>query len=264
VIFRHYNELERTSDTAVFFGCGPSINDITQDDWKVLKKYDVWAVNFFLYHDFIIPDFYYRGCGKHGTPDENYKKFKNLWNKKKKTSYKNTKFIIPERSRNCVSTITDDEVYLIRLYYSWKKSWFRRQKKSSNPVNYEYDVHKIALEEFEIMDDAIYFYGRASTCFLLVLMYQMGYEEIIIYGNDLNTKTYFWSDRPREQIHWQWAKQSKPGERGSKEGNHPNIISVTTFVPWFNENYMNNRMFVGSKKTLLHPKVPYKSIEELR
>jgi len=43
---RHHNELKRTSDTALFFGCGPSINDITKDDWEVLKKYDVWAVNF--------------------------------------------------------------------------------------------------------------------------------------------------------------------------------------------------------------------------
>lgn len=253
-----YQELERNSDTALFFGCGPSINDITEDDYEVLKQYDKWAVNFFLLHDFIIPDYYFRSLRKR---DKNFPLFRKLWNEKEE--YKDVAFLT-DTSKLTVYEINANKKYLLKFYRSWKKAWIRRQRAHPDPVKHEYDVHKIALDNFEIMDDMIYFYGRASTCALLVLMYQMGYKEIVIYGNDLNTKTYFWSDRPKNEIHWEWAKQGKSGKDGMKKGNHPNIISMTTFVPWFSENYMNNRIFIGSKRTLLYDDVPYKSIEELR
>jgi hypothetical protein len=262
VIERHHNELERKSDTAIFFGCGPSINDITEDDWGVLKKYDSWAINFFLYHDFIVPDFYYRGCGK---TDKFFDKFKDHWNNKREGPYKDTKFITKADHKGKISRMNIDEVYIVRLHHSWKQALRSVGERALGSIgNYEQLLHKHALANFRILDNSIYFYGRATLCFILVLMYQMGYKEIIIYGNDLNSKLYFWSDRDRKDIHWQWAKQTLKCKARKKSGPHPNIISVTTFIPWFNEKYMNNRIFVGSKKTLLFPDMPYKSIEELK
>jgi hypothetical protein len=263
MIFRHHNELERKSDTAIFFGCGPSINDITEDDWEVLKKYDSWAVNFFLYHTFIVPDFYYRGCGK---SDEFFEKFKDHWNDKREGPYENTKFITRSDHRNKIKKMNLNEVYIVYLYSSWKpaKRLVNRLRGQYNFDEFEMAVLEKALEMFKIMKDEVYFYGRATLCFLLVLMYQMGYKEIILYGNDLNSKRYFWSDRDRKEIHWEWCKQTKSCKASKKKGRHPNNPSILTFVPWFNKKYMNNRIFVGSKKTLLFPDVPYKSIEELK
>jgi len=259
---RHHNELKKMSDTALFFGCGPSINDITKDDWEVLKKYDVWAVNFFLYHDFIVPDFYYRGCGK---TDEFFDKFRGHWNKKKKGPYKDTKFITKPDHWGKIKKLDLDEVYIAHLRHSWKRSYKQALNKGLRKGELEKKTHEIALKNFRIMPNKLYFYGRATLCFLLVLMYQMGYKEIVLYGNDLNSKMYFWSDRPKNEIHWRWVKQTKMLSRErEREGPHPNIISVKTFVPWFNKNYMNNRIFVGNKKTLLFPGTPYKSIEELK
>jgi hypothetical protein len=266
VIVKHHNDLERKSDTAVFFGCGPSINDITRDDWKVLKKYDAWAINFFLYHDFIVPDFYYRGCGKHKNDDEFFHVFRDHWIEKREGPYENTKFLTNVSSMKRAARLNTDEVFLIHLYRSWRPALrlVNHLRGQYNFDEFEMVVLEKSLEMFKIMKDKVYFYGRATLCFLLVLMYQMGYKEIIIYGNDLNSKRYFWSDRDRKEIHWEWCKQTKLGKANKEEGHHPNNPSILTFVPWFNENYMNNRIFVGSKKTLLYDDVPYKSIEELK
>jgi hypothetical protein len=266
VILRHHNELERMSDTALFFGCGPSINDITVNDWNILKQYDTWAVNFFIYHDFIIPNFYYRSCGKYGSQDEFFHKFREIWNEKRKGSYENTKFITNLNSKKCISNLDADEVYLVASYESWKSALRIMNPKRGRYSFSEFEekVHQVMLSDFKIMKDKVYFYGRASLCLLLVLMYQMGYKEIILYGNDLKSKDYFWSDRPKSTIHWQWAKQTKSSKASKKAGPHPNIISIKTFVPWFNENYMNNRIFVGSRRTLLYDDVPYKAIEEFK
>jgi hypothetical protein len=266
MIFRHHNKLERKSDTAIFFGCGPSINDITEDDYEVMKQYDKWAVNFFIYHDFIIPDFYYRGCGKSGKKDEFFHVFEDIWNKKKKGPYENTKFLADLRSKECISTLNTDEVFLIHLYRSWRSALklVKHLRGQRSFDEFEMLILEKALEMFKIMKNKVHFYGRATLCFLLVLMYQMGYKEIILYGNDLDSKMYFWSDRDREEVHWQWTNQTKTTKAGKKEGHHPNNPSILIFVPWFNENYMNNRIFVGSKKTLLYDDVPYKSIEELK
>lgn len=234
-----YWKLKRNSDTALFFGCGPSINDITEDDYEILKQYDKWAINFFLLHDFIIPDYYFRSLRK---KDINFPLFQKLWNEREE--YRNVKFLT-DCTLFRIYKVEANERYLLKFHRSWKQ--FRG------------DYEK-QLADFKILKDSIYFYGRSSLCALLTLMYQIGYKEIIIYGNDLTSKDYFWSHDKSKEVHWRWVKQSK-GEK--RKGDHPNIESVTTFVPFFSQSYMNGRIFVGNKKTPLYPSVPYKSIEEL-
>ncbi len=235
-----YWKLKRYSDTALFFGCGPSINDITEDDYEILKQYDKWAINFFLLHDFIIPDYYFRSLRK---KDVNFPLFRRLWNEREE--YRNVKFLT-DCTLSRVHEIETNERYFLKFHRSWKQFQGDYQRQ---------------LEDFRILKDAIYFYGRSSLCALLTLMYQIGYKEIIIYGNDLTSKDYFWSNDKTKKVHWRWVKQSK-GEK--RKGDHPNIESVTTFVPFFSREYMNNRIFAGSKQTPLYPGVPYKSIEELK
>ena len=49
----------KNSDTAVFLGSGQSINNISMQEWVVINKNcDLWTVNNWVYHPFVVPDFY--------------------------------------------------------------------------------------------------------------------------------------------------------------------------------------------------------------
>ena len=34
---------KKNSDYAIFLGCGPSISDITEDQWKKIQSMDIWT-----------------------------------------------------------------------------------------------------------------------------------------------------------------------------------------------------------------------------
>ena len=49
----------KSSTTAVFLGSGRSINFIAPEGWEKIKGCDIWTVNNWIYHPFIVPDFYH-------------------------------------------------------------------------------------------------------------------------------------------------------------------------------------------------------------
>ena len=251
---RSYRELLtgcRKSDTAIFFGCGPSINDLTKEDWEILKRFDTWAVNFFLYHDFIVPRFLFRGFRKY---DRAFRRFVDLLDEKRK-AYKDTIFLTRPFNHAGVEKLGLHEIFVVDLVSGFSK---RRAKRITHG-----EMYRESLKGFRIMEDKIYFFGKASLCPLLVLMYQMGYEEIVLYGNDLVDRAYFWSDRSVNEVHWRWNRDRRVADSFVPKANHPNKTSLMMFVPFFSREYMGNRIFVGNKKTPLYPEISYKSIEEI-
>ena len=49
---------KKKSNQAIFLGCGPSINDITDEQWRKIDSMDVWVSNNWYIHD-VVPDFYH-------------------------------------------------------------------------------------------------------------------------------------------------------------------------------------------------------------
>jgi hypothetical protein len=84
---------KRGSDTAIFLGSGSSINNITNEQWKRISEFDVWAVNNFIYHWFTDINFYHFYV-------KNFAK--DIWKQRKAEkgdAYKNTNFIIRKDRR---------------------------------------------------------------------------------------------------------------------------------------------------------------------
>ena len=83
---KNFTDLTRKNDTAVFLGCGPSINELNE---AFLDDKDVWASNNFILHKRIVPDFYHLELKEH----RNGPMIRSLIDQKKE-QYKNTNWIL--------------------------------------------------------------------------------------------------------------------------------------------------------------------------
>ena len=59
---KNFTDLTRKNDTAIFLGCGPSINKL---DETFLDGKDVWVNHTFILHKRIVPDFYHPELKEH-------------------------------------------------------------------------------------------------------------------------------------------------------------------------------------------------------
>ena len=73
---------KKKSDQAVFLGCGPSINDITDEQWGKIDSMDVWTSNNWYIHD-VVPDFYHLEVKLHRNGEYSAKKIKERKQKSK-------------------------------------------------------------------------------------------------------------------------------------------------------------------------------------
>ncbi len=251
---RSHTELfegHRKTDTVIFYGCGHSINDITREDYKILKQYDSVSLNWFMYHDFIVPRFYYRGENSGQVFGQKWKKLFN----EKRDMYKNTTFLTKKDRHLDLRNVGVEQAYVLNFQPAFSKTLLKRLGPEK--------AYKKCLKGFKIMPNKLYFFGRSTVCPMMVLLYQMGYKEIVLYGIDLSDRRYFWGDKNKADVHWRWNRERMPIPSVA-DIPHPNLDSTMYFVPYFNDNYMKGNIYIGSKKSALSEHLKYKSIEELR
>ncbi len=206
-ILKHTKLLKgtRKTNTVIFYGTGYSINDITREDYEILKQYDSMSLNWFMWHDFIVPRFYYRG-------ENSGRIFAQKWAKlfdEKKEMYKDTIFLTKPGKGQDLKNVGVKKAYVLDFHPSFSK---RMVKTVGSKAAYE-----ASLRGFRIMKDKLYFFGRSTVCPLLVLLYQMGYKEIILYGIDLSDKRYFWIDSEKD-VHWRWNRHRDSLKKVPKKG----------------------------------------------
>lgn len=248
----------RNTDTGIIFGTGPSINDITPEKWERLRKYDTWSLNWFILHDFMAPRFYYRTEQKANPVKTRI--FKHHYEQKKEL-YKDTIWLTAGGGiKTCkmieFKAVGIPEVYVINLSVHFSKGVLKRK----GPRAYE-----DALENFRLYPDKIMTVGRSSLVHLVILMHQMGYKEIVLYGVDLKDRKYFWSNRKDlSRVWWRWNRDRRnPTATYQAKTVHPNMDSTVRFLPWFSEKYMNNQIYIGTKKSELINHLPAKRMRDL-
>ena len=217
-----YKELPKykKSNTGVFLGCGVSIRNITWKQWEIITKYDMWSLNDWHYHP-ISPDFYHIEL-KSSRDDWNQ-----IWenvHKSKQKQYENTKFIVNRDHCEHILPRLGDMKYIFGYPQEVKDG--RKSNKSDS-------------------------LSSASATLVIDLMRQMGYEKIIIFGMDLNTSAYFWTDTD---------EYGKTHTNTNKDRNisqpHTTMQTVMGFLPSFAMKH-NLPIYVGYKETALYPSLPY-------
>ncbi len=242
----------KKSDVAVFLGSGPSILSITEDEWSAINTFDKWTVNNWVYHPFIIPNFYHVEVKSY-----NFHIMKRRFEEKRK-QYKNVKFIFKQakkiKLRRHVRIATHTVVGNAPHKFDYKVYWRGKSLAKTKKVNAKYKMKKNILTNSYV----------ASITILFELMYKMGYSTICLYGVDLNSSLYFWTGGSAEygEVHHQSNK-----EHEGKDPKLPhNTYKIKDFIIDFNNRWMlplQKQIVVGHTKTALYPGLEHKPILEI-
>jgi len=233
-----YNK--KKSHIAVFLGSGASVNDITEEQWSILTRFDLWAVNNWVYHPFIVPDFYHIEVKKYDALIVK-ERLTEKWSK-----YKNVNFVIPKpKGEKSLVLDTIGHEKQSKIYtYDFNKRGAHPLRSSAQIIDANYDVKSpILIKSYD-----------ASVTLLIDMLYKFGYKHIILVGVDLSDSRYFWTGGDSKvygRVHHQWNKQHE-----GKSPNSPhNTFHVIYFIVDFNNRHMKpNRkeIFIQSKKSLLY------------
>ena len=156
---------KKNSNYAIFLGCGPSINDITKEQWKKIQSMDIWTSNNWYIHD-VVPDFYHLEVKLHRNGEYSAKKIK-----ERKQDYVDVNWIL-DKTRPYLFDIVGN---------------------SSNI--YAYDKNYRGDDGFyEPTADQVQVSCGASITIVLDLMQKMNYDKIYFCGVDLYSSEYFWTN----------------------------------------------------------------------
>ncbi len=227
------------SHIAVFLGSGPSINNITDEQWELIAKADTWTVNNWVYHPFV-PKFYHPEVKKYN---------RDIIRRRiaARDDYDNVNFIINQDRMHLLDVIgKDKKVYTYRMHKinAVKKPIVPRYTPSSNPNILTCNLN-------------------SSITMIFELMLRFKYKKVIFFGVDMSDSRYFWTDKPEYgETHCQWNKDH---EHNNPDKPH-NTAHIKNFIVWFSKKRMSKHggtFFVGHKDTALYPGLEYIDIEEI-
>lgn len=239
-VIRDMKEIKqyKKSDDCVFLGSGSSINNITDSQWGRILSLDIWTVNNWVYHPFIVPKFYHVESKWY-----DYEILKRRFNEKKE-KYKDVKFIFPDSKK---VKLKDGKVVMLhdivfeganRFTYNFKQRDVGRTHKR---LNADYVMEKILIKSYNM-----------SVTLLFELMYKFGYKNIILFGIDLFNSYYFWTGRPEcGEVHHQTNKEHEGKNPKEPHATH----RIKEFITDFNERWMKPRgkeIFIGHSDTALN------------
>ncbi|MEP2654073.1 MAG: hypothetical protein ABJH06_19010 [Paraglaciecola sp.] len=177
-----FGQIKRSSDTIFILGCGASINDLTENEWKIISQHDSIGVNYFYAHHFS-PTFHMIELGQ--SP--------------KSMACLNT-HLLSQKSRK-------NEMIFLQIRHLLRRDKLELNDSNNNLYLYSPSVPKstsvplirrILVKWFKKPGQLIH---HASNLDCTVhFAYQAGYKNIYLLGVDLNKNQYFWdvlqSDRP--------------------------------------------------------------------
>jgi len=234
----------KRSDTLFILGSGSTINDITDEQWEIIKKHDSVGFNFWLLHSFT-PNFYV--YEEHLDRKRNDIFYANL--NRKIDEYKHLPIIVKDVEYKGI-TYQKIPKELIKNYYLSSEIVvpdFNEKKVSKNlkfMLKYYRWTNKRRIHVIPKKS--------GSLSYLLFLGYMMRYRKIILCGVDLNNNNYFFDN----------MDVLKPLNEG--KGVHPTNISKKDNVPMeriidmFNDVAARQgvEIYCGSKKSALYPRYP--------
>lgn len=241
----------KTSNTLFVLGSGSSINELTKEQWKIIKDNDSMGLNFWLIHDYI-PTYYMFENGDDADRSQILKELINIKSKK----YKNTPFILKHiRPKNIDLYLSDlpQEIrqnfvsgYEFRLPGNLNSSLDKSVKFSNT-----FDLNRI---------DNLLFYRRASISQAISFALKMKYENIVLCGVDLNNTKYFYEEDIYYNLGIPIPKnvQSKSVHRTlSTTYGQITIDKVVLSMNKYLLKPNKANLYIGSRKSALYPRLPY-------
>ncbi len=234
--YKNIKEIKRETEDVVLLCTGASINDIDKKAWEWISEQDNWAVNNFVYHPWFVPKYNHLEIKSYDFPYEQ-RYLKEKWNK----GWKNTKFVFPNNRADyiasCINHPTEAKIYT----YDFTMRGDHPKKEPNIKIS----------AKFNPDDGNIYKSYDASMTSIIQILYLMGYKRIIIYGMDMKSSAYFWTDMDID-VH---DKHNKARE-GKLISEPHNASHLKNYVIDFNERHMKPKrreILIGHKTTTLYP-----------
>jgi len=243
----------KKSDTCVLLGSGPSICNITPEEWEVIEKYDSCAVNNWVYHPTFVPKFYFIETKWYG-----YDIIRRRLQEKFE-AYKDVVFLFPREKKIRNPREKGKGTQLLRDV----AKGFKRRVEYNLVSRDRKRTHPIYTADYVIRPDRFTkSYDMSITCVFEFLL-RMGYSRIILYGIDLLTSWYFWTgnDFKYGEVHHQWNKEHEDKDPILPHNTH----KIKDFIIDFNERWMkpyHKEIVIGHIDTALYPRLRYVNILE--
>ena len=182
--YNYYNKIEfedlqarKKSDTIFIFGSGASIEDISEEDWDIIKKNNTMSFNYFVVQKFIDIDFHIirEIANDDGRVNiQNFSEYAETINKNKR--YDKTVFLIQKGWKAFSSNILLGSNFL---------------KKGSSVLRFK----NVPRQEFPPVSKKFkkgLVHGPGSIVECVNFSYLLGFKHIVLVGVDLYDRRYFW------------------------------------------------------------------------
>ncbi len=233
----------KKSDTIFIIGSGPSVNDLTDKEWKHISANDSFGINF-TYLLGYPTTFYILEDGKIPW----FRKFVEERLSSRRKMLKDTVWCYSDRKmfrfihpRITPEIFPEDPVC---IYYKFPMPLTRYEDKPFSAYEFEKSV----------------FY-RGSLSLVLYLVDRLEYKNIVLLGIDMNTKEHFFDkmEEMRKYVNW-YEEMHKDKDKYDymcvKEGK---MRPMDKYIYDLAENYFSKKgvnLYVGSAKSSLYPKIP--------
>tara|TARA_R110000824_G_scaffold139366_8_gene304419 strand:- start:658 stop:1362 length:705 start_codon:yes stop_codon:yes gene_type:complete len=217
-LYKHIRDIidKKKHNEAIFLGCGPSISDLTSDDWDLIKQMDIWTSNNWFVND-IVPNFYHLEVKMHRNGS-----FAKRMIEARKEEYKDVNWILDAT-----------RPYLFNMV---RKSWFDNIYVYKKTFRGDDGLYTPVL-------DQVYVSCTASLTIVLDIMQKMDYDRIYFCGVDLYSSEYFWTNNEKyEKYNIPYLISTcKPDERSPSTPH--TTLKTAKFIKEFGEH--NNIEFVN-------------------
>ncbi|MGO3708360.1 MAG: hypothetical protein ACTJGD_11890 [Mesonia hippocampi] len=185
-------------NTLFILGSGPSINEISEQEWDIIRKNTSWGFNFWFCHDFI-PSIYIAQNVEGSALGPSYNEELNLLMKKmladKKELYKNVKFYV--RGDGVNNQTFYNSSFGDYLYKNFKNNLYHMaempisSKSKVEPKNYLTILKKYGfLKKSNLIQPVPKFGSTIGELIPLALI--LGFKKIVLCGIDMNGGDHFY------------------------------------------------------------------------
>ena len=231
-----FNKNDRTK-TVVIYGCGYSLNDLTDMDRYVLSKFDSIAFNWFVFSH--IPVTYYLVREQANIPKrvhgaETVSNFYYLINK----YYKKSCLVIHDLYNH------SPHVYPYWKHENWQK--FDADHITINDVKLKGNDPGAERwrKENILKDNGGIYHGKSTMTNALHFAVWMGYERIVFVGVDLYDSRYFWLKDDE-------TRYSVKNKNKTKDSQHQTAKDTLSLIKKVKEIYPDIKMLTYNSKSLL-------------
>lgn len=190
----------KRSDTVFILGSGPSVNELAQRHFDIIRRHDSIGFNMWVAHDFVPSIYESEAPDCHGIMYD-------LWNQKAE-KYKDVPFIVFD----CMTEIIDlkriPESFIKNMYVA---STHFIEGDGKEKISYAQSLKNMREKGFFNQGDRIKSVARrrSSGVFNLSLAIQMGYKKIVLVGYDLKKHDYFHGYDKLKDVNSEYSSQVK-------------------------------------------------------